>query len=115
MMLRAADVVPPIVNWTKGKGGLPPLVSLDAVVAVAEVERAREICADPVALHHQVTVDHLNPITKALPEITLPAPAAVPPIVRLLSLLSRGGAKTMPFEKLPSAALPVASTPMKLP
>ena len=104
MRLPAAAVVPPIVS-RESFASSTPLVSYAAWVPVTSVPMklpsSRSLVAVGAACWERM------PTT--LPEMTLPAPGAVPPIVILPTESSSSPVL------LPARSLPVTSVPMKLP
>ena len=83
--------------------------NFDAIVGIADIDRAAGVGADQVALNDIPGLPAPLMYTPSeLPEITLPAPTAVPPIVLLLAPLKI----LTPLNPFAIATLPVASTPM---
>ena len=104
MTFRALADVPPIVT--------PGGEDRHAVAGVGAGNRAGCVGADQVALDQgrRSQVRILRCRRKSLPEMTLPAPAAVPPMTRLAPpSISR------PLSPLPRGSVPVASVPIRLP
>src|SRR5438552_19090243 len=104
MMLRALDVVPPTVLLFEAVLiATPPMLGSAAVPAALV----------PIKLPWTRLADEPPTILRPTPplaEMTLPAPAIVPPLVFEEQLL-----RSTPLNELPNAAFPLASVPMKLP
>src|SRR5881296_3191007 len=108
MTLRAAAVVPPIVLlWEPLATTIPPCTFAMAAVPAALVPIRLPCMLVPVVTLGVVSVRKIP--APLFPEITLPAPAAVPPIVLF------GPKTSTPGPALGRAAVPAALVPMRFP
>ena len=109
--LRAAAVVPPIRSLRGPSAAYAAVPDAEPGEGVADHGGPRGVGADQVALKDQLARRDLHAFPARLPEITLPAPAAVPPIVNPSEAPARLAAPRSPIARFPNAAAPVASTP----